>query len=146
MIPLNKLEDGFYAAPQITESDFEQFAANGIRTVVNNRPDDEEPGQLSAARARELAEKHGIEYHHIPMTVPTLTPELIDRFEKVVTTAPRPIVAHCRSGTRSCILWSLTEAGRGARSVDETLHCAATGGYDLSQMRPMIETYAASRR
>lgn len=146
MTPLNKLEDGFYAAPQITESDFEHFAAHGIKTVVNNRPDDEEPGQLSAARARELAEQHGIEYHHIPMTVPTLTPELIDRFEKVVTTAPRPIVAHCRSGTRSCILWSLTEAGRGARSVDETLHCAATGGYDLSQMRPMIENYAASRR
>lgn len=146
MTPLNKLEDGFYAAPQITESDFEAFAAHGIKTIVNNRPDGEEPGQMTAERARALAERHGIEYHHIPMTVPTLGPELIDRFEQVVTSAPRPIVAHCRSGTRSCILWSLTEAGRGARSVDETLQCAATGGYDLSQMRPMIESYAASRR
>jgi len=146
MTPIAKLEDDFYAAPQPSEDDFAEFAAQGIKTIINNRPDDEEPGQMSAARGRELAEKHGMEYHHIPMTVPTLSPELIAQFEKVVTTAPRPIVAHCRSGTRSCVLWSLTEAGRGARSVDETLTCAASGGYDLSQMRPMIENYAASRR
>ena len=46
--------------------------SKGVRTIVNNRPDGEDPGQLPAAEARQAAEAHGIAYHHIPVTAATL--------------------------------------------------------------------------
>ncbi|MEQ8967126.1 MAG: TIGR01244 family sulfur transferase [Azospirillaceae bacterium] len=145
MATLTALEDGFYVGPQLTESDFDDLAAKGIKTVINNRPDGEEAGQLSAERAAELAGEHGIAYHYIPMTSESLTPEVIETFRNAVDESERPILAHCRSGTRSCVLWSITQAGAGERSVDEIVRCAADGGYDMSSVRPVLEAFAGRR-
>ena len=69
--PLAALAPGVSAAGELDRADIEALADAGVRTIVNNRPDGEDPGQLPAAEARRLAEAHGIAYHHIPVTAAT---------------------------------------------------------------------------
>src|SRR5438105_3681519 len=112
--PSAELAPGVSVAGKLDPADIEALAASGVRTIVNNRPDGEDPGQLPAAEARRVAEAHGVAYHHIPMTAATLTRGDVDAFAEVLATAAQPIVVHCRSGTRSTLLWALTRMREGA--------------------------------
>lgn len=112
--PLADLAPGISAAGKLDRSDIEALADSGVKTIVNNRPDGEDPGQLPAAEARRIAEARGIAYHHIPMTAAMLSRGDVDAFAAVLGSAAQPIVAHCRSGTRSTLLWALTRMRQGA--------------------------------
>src|SRR4029079_18904965 len=102
------------AAGGLERADIEALADAGVRTIVNNRPDGEDPGQLPAEEARRLAEARGIAYHHIPVTAATLTAGDVDAMAAVLGAAERPMVLHCRSGTRSTLLWALVRWREGA--------------------------------
>ena len=101
---LAELAPGLSAAGKLDRNDIEALARAGVRTIVNNRPDGEDPGQLPAGEARVIAEGLGIAYHHIPVTAASLSPADVDAFAEVLASAPTPIVVHCRSGTRSTLL------------------------------------------
>ena len=111
------LAPGLSAAGRLDRLDIEALAAEGARTIINNRPDGEDPGQLPAAEARRIAEAHGIAYHHIPITAATLSRADVDAFAVALRDATAPVVAHCRSGTRSTLLWALTRMREGADSL-----------------------------
>ena len=104
-----------------------------MRTIINNRPDGEDPGQLPAAEARRIAEAHGIAYHHIPITAATLSRADVDAFAAALRDAPAPVVAHCRSGTRSALLWALTRMREGADSLSLIAE-AAQHGIDIASL------------
>ena len=112
--PRAELAPGLSVAGKLDPADIEALAAEGVRTIVNNRPDDEDPGQLPAAEARRLAEAHGIAYHHIPITAASLSRADVDAFAATLRSAPQPVIAHCRSGTRSTLIWALTRLREGA--------------------------------
>jgi uncharacterized protein (TIGR01244 family) len=112
--PLAELAPGLNAAGKLDRADIDALASKGVRTIVNNRPDGEDAGQLPAAEARQAAEAHGIAYHHIPFTAATLTRAEVDAFQQVLASAAQPIVVHCRSGTRSTLLWALVRMREGA--------------------------------
>jgi uncharacterized protein (TIGR01244 family) len=95
------------------------------------RPDGEDPGQLPAAEARQLAAAHGIAYHHIPITAATLTRGDVDAFAATLRDAAEPVVAHCRSGTRSALLWALTRMREGADPL-ALIAEAARHGIDIA--------------
>src|SRR5215210_3068619 len=78
--PLAALAPGVSAAGKLDRADIEALADSGVRTIVNNRPDGEDPGQLPADEARRLAEALGIAYHHIPITAATLSRADVDAF------------------------------------------------------------------
>jgi sulfide:quinone oxidoreductase len=98
----------------LDRSDIDALAQAGVRTIVNNRPDGEDPGQLPADEARRLAAARGMSYHHIPITAATLSRADVDAFAAVLRDAPAPVVAHCRSGTRSALLGAFTRLREGA--------------------------------
>jgi sulfide:quinone oxidoreductase len=129
--PLAELTPELSATGKLDRADIDALAQAGIRTIINNRPDDEDPGQLSAADARKLAESHGIAYHHIPVTAATLSSVDVDAFAAVMKTAAQPVVAHCRSGTRSTLLWSLTQLREGADPMTLITN-AARNGIDIA--------------
>jgi uncharacterized protein (TIGR01244 family) len=130
---LAELEPGLSAAGKLDRGDIEALAQAGIRTIVNNRPDDEDPGQLPAAEARRIAEGHGIHYHHIPVTGPSLSRADVDAFAAVLATAATPLVAHCRSGTRSALLWALARMRDGA-NPSALVAEAARRGIDIAAL------------
>jgi|UniRef100_A0A8J4H8N8 uncharacterized protein (TIGR01244 family) len=116
---------------QLTHEDFSELAKGGVRTVINNRPDGEDAGQMTAAAAAALARQHGMDYHHIPLTMKDISPEAIERFAAVLEKAEGRVHAHCRSGTRSALLWALSEVKAGRMSVDEACAAVAKHGFDV---------------
>jgi sulfide:quinone oxidoreductase len=130
---LVSLAPGLSVTGRLDRPDIDALAHAGVRTIINNRPDGEDPGQLPAADARRLAEALGIAYHHIPITAATLSRADVDAFAATLRGAPGPVVAHCRSGTRSTLLWALSQMREGAdplRLVAE----AARLGIDIASL------------
>ena len=64
---MKKIHDQLYLAGQISLSDLDSFVEAGITTIINNRPDNEEPGQISAEQVAAAAQTLGIDYHYLPM-------------------------------------------------------------------------------
>ena len=112
-----------------------------FRTIVNNRPDFEEPGQPSSAELEAEARRLGFDYVHIPVIPGQVTDEQVAAFGEAVTNRKGPLLAFCKSGKRAATLWALSEAGR--RSADEILRAAAAAGYDLGALRQILEARAA---
>lgn len=130
---LAELAPGISAAGKLDRDDIEALAQRGVRTIVNNRPDGEDSGQLPAAEARRLAEAHGIAYHHIPVTMQSLSGADVEAFAAVLADAPKPVVAHCRSGTRSALLWGLARMREGD-DPSTLVERAARQGIDISPL------------
>jgi uncharacterized protein (TIGR01244 family) len=97
-------------APQPKLSDFQEFRRFGFTTIVNNRPDGEDPGQLGSAAEETAARAAGLDYVHIPVTSTAMTEDDARRFKQAIAQAPGPVVAHCRSGARSFFLGVLSGA------------------------------------
>ena len=125
------LAPGFEVTGKLDRADLEALAGAGARTIVNNRPDGEDPGQLDAVEARRIAEALGVQYHHIPITAQSLSRADVDAFAAVLRAAPAPIVAHCRTGTRSALLWGLTRLREGADPL-ALIAAAARNGIDIA--------------
>jgi uncharacterized protein (TIGR01244 family) len=138
------LAPGLSAAGALDRTDFEALAKAGVRTIVNNRPDGEDPGQLPAAEAKRLAEAHGIAYRHIPITAASLTRADVDAFAATLREAAAPVVAHCRSGTRSTLLWALTRLREGADPLSLVAE-AARHGIDIAGL-PAVAARLRQRR
>ena len=131
--PLAELAPGLSAAGKLDRADIDALARAGVRTIINNRPDGEDQGQLPAADARRLAESHGIVYHHIPVTAVTLSRSDVDAFAAALKSSAQPVVAHCRSGTRSTLLWALTRLREGADPFS-LIGEAAKHGIDIASL------------
>ncbi len=108
------LAEDMTVSAQLEVADFAELARQGVLLVINNRPDDETPGQLSAAEGKRAAEQAGLAYRHIPVKLATLRAGEIDQFGDAVAAAVGPVHAHCASGHRSAILWALSQIRRGA--------------------------------
>jgi uncharacterized protein (TIGR01244 family) len=130
---LMELAPGVTATGALTRDNIEALAAAGTKVIVNNRPDGEDPGQLPAAEARALCARHGIAYHHIPFVNATLARADIDAFGEVLKEAQGPLVAHCRSGTRSTMIWALCRVREGA-DAGELVALGARNGVDISAL------------
>jgi uncharacterized protein (TIGR01244 family) len=124
---LVSLAPGLSVTGRLDRPDIEALAHAGVRTIINNRPDGEDPGQLQAAEARRLAEALGIAYHHIPITAATLSRGDVDAFAATLRDVPAPVVAHCRSGTRSTLLWALSQMREGAEPLRLVAEAARLG-------------------
>jgi sulfide:quinone oxidoreductase len=127
------LAPGLEITGGLSRADIEELAREGVRTIVNNRPDGEDPGQLDADAARRIAEALGVGYHHLPVTGQSLSRADVDAFAALVRTAPAPVVAHCRSGTRSALLWALSQLREGAEPRALIAH-AAQRGIDIAAL------------
>lgn len=125
-------------APQILPEQMADIAAAGFVAIVNNRPDDEEPGQPSGAAIQAAAEAAGLAYTAIPVTHAGFGHGQLDAMRAALDAADGPVLAYCRSGTRSCNLWALAEAKAGGDSA-ELVEKAAGAGYDLSGIRPTLD-------
>jgi uncharacterized protein (TIGR01244 family) len=121
----------FSVAPQIAPEDMAEAARRGFVKVINNRPDGEAPDQPVNTVMAAAAAAAGLEYAHIPVLgMPSA--DLVEAMTDAVEAADGPVLAFCRSGTRSITIWSLGQAQTGARSRQELIGLGAAAGYDLS--------------
>ena len=128
------ITDTLAVAPQITADDIADIAAKGYRTLVNNRPDNEAPGQLSSEEAKRLAEAAGLRYEYFPITAPTLTAEQVDAFARLLPELEGPILTYCRSGSRCSLLWAAVELRKGRISAEVLIRKIADRGFDIASV------------
>jgi len=139
-----KLTETVFASPQIGLAEIAAAKAQGIAVIVNNRPegesDDQVPGDAIAAAARAA----GIDYVAIPVTHAGFSEAQVQTMAETLAQAKGPVLAYCRSGTRSTLLWALAEASRGG-SPEDIAARAAEAGYDISSVRPLVDMLAAGK-
>lgn len=132
-----KLTDNLSVAPQVTERDLEEAAALGFKTVINNRPDGESPDQPRGTDLAAAAKRLGLEYRHIPVIGGQLNEAQIKAFGDALAAMPGPVLAFCRTGTRSTTLWALSSAQ--SLAPDAILTTAAGAGYNLQHLLPALQ-------
>jgi sulfide:quinone oxidoreductase len=136
-LEIKPIAPSFAASPQIRPDDVARAVQAGYRTIVCNRPDGEADDQPKAAEIAEAARAAGVEFRYLPIKPGQFTDELVKGFEDVLGTCKGPILAYCRTGTRSSTLWALTRARM--LSPDAILEATSKAGYDLSGLRPLME-------
>ncbi len=141
MADIRRLTDSFAAAPQITPEDVAGIKAAGFGFIVNNRPDGEAADQAAGDAIEAAALEAGLGYCAIPIDQSGFTVEQVAALSALMV-SPRPILAYCRSGTRSTNLWALASASRGG-AIEEIIDAALAAGYDVRALRPAMEQLAA---
>ncbi|WP_417450092.1 TIGR01244 family sulfur transferase [Kordiimonas sp.] len=126
-------------SPQITTADIDEAAEAGVTLIINNRPDGEEADQPTNDELKAYAKTKGIKWQHIPVAGGALSFEPVGQMAECIFSAEGPILAFCRSGTRSCTLWALAQNLSDDYSVEEIIGAASDVGYDLSHMADTLE-------
>ena len=129
---LNKIIEDYVVSDQITEEDIEQLKEAGFKTIFCNRPDNEEQNQVTVKSIQDKTIESGLNFIHQPVIGGQISQNDIDEFSDYYDDAEKPIFAYCRTGTRSSMLWALSESGK--RSKDEILQLTSSAGYDLSNL------------
>ena len=128
---IRKVTESFSVAPQIEPEDVAVAKAHGFVKLINNRPDGEVAGQPTSAEMQAAARSAGLDYVHIPF-VGRPTQKQAEAVAKEAEAAGGPVLAFCRSGTRSITAWSIGQALAGRHTPGELVGLAAGAGYDLS--------------
>ena len=116
-------------APQITPDEVQQLADQGFRALICNRPDGEAADQPNFSEIEAAAKKAGLEIRNLPVVSGKVSDQDAADFGAAMQELPRPILAYCRTGTRSATLWSLSQANR--MSVADILAATKAAGYDM---------------
>jgi uncharacterized protein (TIGR01244 family) len=142
---LRKIDDHFSVAPQISAREVIEAAHAGFAAIINNRPDGEEPGQPTGAEIAAAAGTAGITYRAIPVTHSGFSSNQVEAMAQALAASAGPVLAYCRSGTRSVHIWALARARMGDDPTTLTAKAQAAG-YDISGIRAMLDTLAASHQ
>jgi len=132
-----RIDDSISVAAQISPDDVSRAAEAGFAMIINNRPDQEEPGQPAGDAIREAARAAGIAYVAIPIGHGGFSVDQVRAMEEALKAAQGPVLAFCRSGTRSTFAWALAKGADGG-DPDELAHKAAGAGYDISPIKPLL--------
>lgn len=124
-------------AGRIAPADVAEAARLGYTTIINNRPDDEQPGQPTGAEIADAAQAAGLAYHAIPIGHDGFPEERIVAMARALDKADGPVLAYCRSGTRSTFLWALARARLGDDGTALARE-AAEAGYDVAPIRAWL--------
>ncbi|WP_029063520.1 bifunctional protein tyrosine phosphatase family protein/NAD(P)/FAD-dependent oxidoreductase [Labrenzia sp. DG1229] len=125
-----KINGQISVAPQIVPKDLADIAQSGFRSVICNRPDGEGADQPTFEEIETAAEKFGVEARYLPIVAGKVGDDDAAAFANLLDNLPKPVLAYCRTGTRSATLWSLSQAE--TLSVADILEQTRTAGYDMA--------------
>lgn len=128
-------------SPQITAADVGVAAAQGYRAIVCNRPDGEGADQTASDDIAAACADRGLAFRYLPAVSGAVDDEVAAAFRAALDELPGPVLAYCRTGTRSTTLWALAKAPR--LSADAILRAARSAGYDLSGLRSRLDAAAS---
>ena len=127
---LRKITDKVTVSPQITAADVEAIKKAGFRAIICNRPDGEGADQPGFDEIEAAAKAAGLEARYVPIQSGMVKDEDVAAFGVALAEVQRPVLAYCRTGTRSATLWSFHESKK--RPMPEILAAAKAAGYDMN--------------
>ena len=99
-----------YVSGQLFEHDVRLLAKQGVRSIMNNRADNESVGQPLSADLAKVAEELGVTFVHFPVDPRSITPQDAEAFAKACEKLQRPLHLFCRSGARTTKIWEMAES------------------------------------
>lgn len=117
-------------APQIRPEDVADLAQQGFRSIICNRPDGEGADQPVFEEVEAAAKTLGLEARYLPIVAGKVTDQDAQAFGALMETLPKPVLAYCRTGTRSATLWSLSQADK--QPLADILAKTKSAGYDMA--------------
>jgi sulfide:quinone oxidoreductase len=140
MLPIKGLSKRVSVSGSLSAADFAVIKDLGFDKVINFRPDNEVPGQLSDAEPRSATQSLGFQYVHIPVTKRALfTDDVVSRATRELASEGR-VFGYCTSGLRAAIVWAAATAR--TMPVDEVLSSLHNAGFDLPFIRDDLEAQA----
>ena len=107
---IGQLSEDFFISGQVEPEHVPKLAEQGFKTIVCNRPDGEEFRQPTAGEIAAAAEEHGMKFVHIPVLSSGVQMQDFENFKAKYDDFEAPILAYCRSGARSAMLFQLYDA------------------------------------
>lgn len=95
--------------PQITPEYIAKIKELGYQTIINNRPDGEEPNQPLNADIEKAANEAGIAYYFQPVVASQISRQDCEDFANIFNEAQKPVFMFCRTGNRCNILFQSTQ-------------------------------------
>jgi uncharacterized protein (TIGR01244 family) len=126
----NTLSDQVSVAPQITPEDVTRAREQGVRRVVNNRTDGEDPGQPDSAEVERWVRQAGMDYAWLPI-MGRPSPRDAQAMGALLDDGAATLI-YCRSGLRSAAAWAMAEVLAGRSEPEAARAAAARAGFDLS--------------
>jgi sulfide:quinone oxidoreductase len=133
---IHKVAADFSVSDQIKPEDIVTLAASGLKTIFCHRPDGEGSDQTNVNEIQKFAAEQGITIEYLPVTMTTMTDDVVAEYIQLYTKAQKPIVGYCLSGMRAMSLWALS--GVGQRSVAEMVQNAQTAGFNIRPLVPRL--------
>ena len=127
---IKTLTAGLSVSPQVVAADMKAIKDAGFRALICNRPDGEGSDQPTFDEIAKAAKAQGLEAIYLPIVSGTVRDEDAAEFDAALTALPGPVLAYCRTGTRSATLWSLAQSSK--RSVADILAATKAAGYDMA--------------
>lgn len=141
------LIDGIAVTDQINVDGVRAIGARGYRTVIDLRPDGEEPGQPSSAAIGEAARSQRMTFHYIPTPQGDIPDAVVETLASAIAASDKPVMLYCRSGKRAARVWALAEASRVDGAAPVVIAAAVrAAGQPVDDLLPRIEARAAARR
>lgn len=99
-----------YVSGQVFEHDVRLLARQGVRSIMNNRSDNESVGQPLSADLQKVAEEVGLTFLYFPVDPRSITEHDVEAFAKACDELERPLHIFSRSGARSTKIWEMAES------------------------------------
>ena len=131
-----QLDEKTLVSPQIRPEDIPALRELGVHTIINNRPDGEEPNQPLGADIERAAHEAGMTYRHIPI-VRGMGPADVEAMSEAIDQCEGKVLAYCRSGTRSALAWAVASARSGVPRA-EIERKADAAGVDISLVSHLL--------
>ena len=108
-----EISEAYSVSGQIQPEDVPAIKEAGFRSVICNRPDDEQPGQPSADTLKAAVEAAGMAFRYIPVISGQITAENVEDQAEALDELQGPVFAYCRSGARCTNLYGLIQQSKG---------------------------------
>ncbi|MCF6343974.1 MAG: TIGR01244 family sulfur transferase [Devosiaceae bacterium] len=126
-----KLTNQLSVSHQIEIADIKQIKSLGFCAIICNRPDGEIEEMPSFEDIEKAANEENIKCYYIPNTGPqAISKEMIIKTKAALENSNGLVLAYCRTGTRSTILWALAQKEK--MGTEKIIKIAKDAGYDIS--------------
>lgn len=144
-MPVTAISEKLSVSPQPSIETIQSLYGRGFRTLINNRPDDDDSAQPGTQCESQEAKHCNLSYAFIPVTLGTITEADVRAFQRAVDESEGPVFAHCKTGTRSLSLYLIGEVLDGRMSADAVVEFGRVRGFDTSGAAAWLKSHAARR-
>ena len=130
-----------YVSNQLqSEEDVQKLAQLGVKHIMCNRPNGEEAHQVGFEQVAAWAQNAGMSVTHLPVVMNQMGMNDVAEFAKWFAQYEGETKAlYCRTGTRSSLLWALSQVEIGQVTAVEAIQTVAKAGRNISGAAMMLQ-------